>query len=120
MVQPEKPSKFKRKHSRVNIDLKGDLRILQPKIDRQVYPGQVQTIGGGGLMILSAVPLLVGTPLQIRLYHQSNVITVNSRVVWSEPERYREGSGFKCGLQYDPMQQASLLDIDFLIQDSSR
>ena len=107
---------WKRKFSRVDMDMKGDFRILREEKEKELFSSQIKTVGEGGLMLVSSVPLAVDTPLQVRLFHGNNVITLFSTVVWTKPVDENEASGFKIGLQYHPIHQASLLHIDFLLQ----
>jgi hypothetical protein len=96
--------------------MKGDFRILQEEKEKEPFPGRIKTVGKGGLMLVSPVPLAVDTHLQVRLFEGNRVITFLSKVVWTNPADKNEAPSFNVGLQYDPIHQVSLLDIDFLIQ----
>ncbi len=96
--------------------MKGDFRILQEEKDKEPFQGRFNTVGKGGMMLVSPVPLAVDTFLQVRLFEGNRVITFLSKVVWMNPADKNEERDFNVGLQYDPMHQVSLLDIDFLIQ----
>jgi hypothetical protein len=110
----------KRKFPRIDIEMMGDFRMLQEEKEKEKekepFPGRIKTVGKGGLMLVSPVPLPLDTHLQVRLFEGNRVITFLSKVVWTNPADKNEATGFNVGLQYDPMHQVSLLDIDFLIQ----
>jgi len=112
-----RPAVGKRKHPRLDMELDGDFRILLPEKDTKHYLFKTKTIGRGGLMFVSSVSLSVVTPLQVRLFHRPNVITFNSRVVWTKPFKENKQSRFRIGLKYDPPSQVSLLNVDFFLQD---
>ena len=107
---------WKRKFPRVDLEMKGDFQILMPDRDRDHHSGRIKTLGGGGMMMISPLPLSEGTPLQVTILLPPDPITLNARVVWAEPAGKEAGSGFKVGLKFDPKFQAAALQIDFLLQ----
>lgn len=107
----------KRKYPRLNREIDGDFRILLPEKDTKHYSMKTKTIGRGGLMVVSSVFPSIGTPLQLRLFHRPNVITFNSRVVWTKRFKENKHLRFRIGLKYDPPTQVSLLNVDFFLQD---
>lgn len=109
----------KRKHPRVEMDVKGDFRILLPEKDIERYPMTTKTIGRGGLMFVSSTPLSEGTPLQVRLYPYSQEINFIATVAWMKPSTEDTAPGYKIGIQFKPIRQASLLLIDLLLQAPS-
>ncbi|MBI1823441.1 MAG: PilZ domain-containing protein [Nitrospirae bacterium] len=108
---------WKRKDDRVILDLGGDYRILEPYQNKVRSLSTIRNLGRGGVLIISFDPILVGTPLQMRFYHQRNIITVNSRVVWAAAPGVKEPSGYQIGVKFEPVLQVSLLNIDFLIKN---
>ena len=117
MIARKEPIRLKRKHPRVNLEMKGDYAFLQPpEREKERHSSRIQTLGGGGMMILTSDPLSIGTPLQVRLFHPPNIIIVNSKVVWTEPSGENKREGFQIGLQFWPPIQSSLLHIDFLLK----
>jgi len=96
--------------------MKGDFWILEEEKESEMFSRQIKTVGNGGLMFVSSVPLSVGTHLRVRLFDGSHDITFLSKVVWTKPVENSETTGFIIGLQYDPSDQVSLLDVDFFLK----
>jgi HD-GYP domain-containing protein (c-di-GMP phosphodiesterase class II) len=118
----ESPSKVKvghRKFPRVNIEIKGEFRILYPENNEgieKVFAIKARAIGRGGMMMFSPINVGEKTPLQVRLFPFSQTITLNAKVAWTKPVGAKDSLGFKIGLEFDSKFQASLLLIDFLLQ----
>ena len=117
MLARRESIRWKRKHPRINLEMKGDYSFIQTDKDKERHLSRIKTLGGGGMMMLSNDPLSVGTPLQVRLFHHPNIITVISKVVWSEPSEPNKADEFQVGLQFWPPTQSSLLHIDFLLKE---
>jgi Tfp pilus assembly protein PilZ len=111
---------WKRKDERVLLELLGDYRILEPYQHSVQYFNSIRNLGKGGVLVISDDPLLVGTFLQLRFYHQKNRFTVNSKVVWAAAPGVKEPSGYQIGLKFEPRMQVSLLNIDFLLKNKNR
>ncbi len=107
---------WKRKFPRIDVEMKGDFWVLEEEKEKEMFSSEIKTVGKGGAMFISPVPLAVDTHLKVRLLDGNHGITFLSKVVWTKPVEKNEASGFYVGLQYDPTQQVSLLEIDFLLQ----
>jgi hypothetical protein len=107
---------WKRKYPRVNLEMKGDFSLLLPEMDKERIPAEVKTLGGGGIMFISSLPLSIGTPLQVRLFHWANVVKFTSKVVWSEPIVDKDSTGFQNGLQFEKISNESLIQIRNMMQ----
>jgi HD-GYP domain-containing protein (c-di-GMP phosphodiesterase class II) len=110
------PKIGKRKYPRIKMEVKGDFCILLPEKDKEIYPIRTKDIGRDGLMFDCSIPLSEGTPLRVRLYPYSDEITFIAIVAWVEPNAKNSASGYKIGIKFKPIRQASLLLIDFLLQ----
>lgn len=76
---------FTREFPRVSTTLDSDLRMLDPaKKFADRVPTQTRTLGGGGVMLVSPVPLKAGAKIETRLFYYSLVIEFTGKVVWSE------------------------------------
>lgn len=107
---------WKRNFSRVDMEMKGEFWILEEVNEKEMFSSEIKTVGKGGFMFVSPVPLAVDTHLKIRLLDRNHGITFLSKVVWTKSVGKNEASGFYVGLQYDPTDQDSVLEIDFLLQ----
>ena len=96
--------------------MKGEFWILEEENEKEMFSSEIKTVGKGGLMFVSPVPLAVDTHLKVRLLDGNHGIMFLSKVVWTKPVEKNDASGFNIGVQYDPPQQVSLLEIDFLLQ----
>ncbi|MFI5304716.1 MAG: HD-GYP domain-containing protein, partial [Nitrospiria bacterium] len=65
----------RRKHPRLDLEIDGDFRLLEHENITEYCLIKVKTIGRGGLLIVTSVPLPIGTPLRVRLFHCPNTIT---------------------------------------------
>jgi hypothetical protein len=108
---------WKRKFPRIDVEMKGDFWVLEEEKEKEMFSSQIKTVGKGGAMFVSFVPLAVDTHLKVRLYDGNHGILFLSKVVWTMPVEKSEPSCFNIGLQYDPAHQVSLLEIDFLLQN---
>jgi hypothetical protein len=107
---------WKRKYPRVNLEMKGDFSLLLPEMDKERIPAEVKTLGGGGIMFISPLPLSIGTPLRVRIFHWANVVKFTSRVVWSEPIVKKESTGFQNGVQFEQISNETLVQIRNIMQ----
>lgn len=102
---------WKRKYPRVNLEMRGDFSLLLQDMEKERVPTQIKTLGGGGMMFISPMPLSLGTPLQIRLFHWANVVKLNSKVVWSEPVVENDSTEFRNGVQFDQISNEAMIQI---------
>jgi hypothetical protein len=116
MVAKTESKNWTRKFPRIDLDLKGEFWILEEVNGKEMFSTEIKTVGKGGLMLVSSIPLAVDTHLKVRLFDGNHGITFLSKVVWTKPVGKNEASGFNIGLQFDPTQQVSLVEIDFLLQ----
>jgi len=100
--------------------MKGEFWILEEVSEKEMFSSEIKTLGKGGLMLVSSIPLSVDTHLKVRLLDGNHSITFLSKVVWTNPVEKKDSSGFNVGLQFDPPQQVSLLEIDFLLQSEQK
>ena len=107
---------WKRKYPRVKLEMNGDFSLLLPEMDKERTPAEIKTLGGGGIMFISSIPLSVGTPLQMRLFHWANVVKFTSRVVWSDPIVENDSTGFQNGVQFEQITNESLIQIRNIMQ----
>ncbi|MFI5304010.1 MAG: HD domain-containing phosphohydrolase [Nitrospiria bacterium] len=116
---PNRAKYGNRKFPRVNIEVKGDFRILHSEDNKEVekvHAFKAKAIGRGGMMMISPVTVGVETPLRIRLFPFSQTILLVAKVVWTKPIEEKESKNFKIGLEFDSHYQSSPLLIDFLLQ----
>lgn len=107
----------KRKFPRIQKEMEGQFWVLEAEKKKEMLSSRTATIGRGGLMFVSSVPISVDTHLKVRLYDENHDITFLSRVVWTKPVEKNQSPGYFIGIQFDPPQQVSLLHIDFLLQN---
>jgi PilZ domain-containing protein len=100
--------------------MKGEFWILEEVSEKEMFLSEIKTLGKGGLMLVSSIPLRVDTRLKVRLLDGNHGITFLSKVVWTNPVEKKDTLGFNVGLQFDPPQQVSLLEIDFLLQSEQK
>jgi PilZ domain-containing protein len=110
---------WKRKYTRIKLEMKGDYRVIQGDGNIERHSTRIKTLGGGGLMCTSSDPITIGTRLQIRLFHFTHIITVNSKVVWTELLENRYPSIFNIGIKFLPSTQSSLLQVDFILNSKN-
>jgi len=108
--------RLKRKQTRIKLEMKSDYRVIQRDGNNERHSTRIETLGGGGLMCTSSDPITIGTLLQIRFFHYTNIITVNFKGVWTELLEKRYPSLFKIGIKFLPSTQSSLLQVDFLLK----
>jgi hypothetical protein len=99
----------------MEMDMKGEIWILDEVNEKEMFSGEIKTVGKGGLMFVSPIPHAVDSHLKVHFLDGNHGITLLSKVVWKPLEK-NEASGFYAGLRYDPNQQVSLLEFDFLLQ----
>jgi hypothetical protein len=76
-----------------------DTRLSKRK---KMFSSEIKTVGKGGLIFISPIPLSVDTHLKFRLLDGNHGITFLFKVVWTKPVEKNEGSVFYVGLRYDP------------------
>jgi HD-GYP domain-containing protein (c-di-GMP phosphodiesterase class II) len=109
-------AKANRKFPRIRMELNGDFRIVDGGKCSELFPLRTRDIGRDGMMFYAAGAIPEGTLLQVNLYPRSNKITFTASVAWSAPCTKFNKRGFEIGLRFNPVRQASLLLLDFLLQ----
>ena len=115
-MEPDEQSDHKayyRKYPRVNMELGADFKVVFPSENRaqEKLTTMVETLGGGGLMFVSPIPLSPGIQIDMRLYYDTRVIPIVAEVVWTEPEAETENNRFRCGLEFTFISRDDLLHI---------
>lgn len=91
--------------------MRGDFSLLLEEMEKERIPAEFRTLGEGGAMFISSMPLSVGTPLQVRLFHWANVVKFTSKVVWSEPSDDTDSKEFRNGVQFDLISNESMIQV---------
>ena len=107
---------WKRKYPRVNLEMRGDFSLILPDMEKEKIAAQIKTLGGGGLMFVSPVPLSIGTALQFRIFYWANVIKFTTRIVWSEPDVNPESTQFKNGGKFEDISNETMIQIRNIMQ----
>ena len=94
-----------RQHPRAEVDLKTDFKILSAKKEDDISPGELvtsnaRTLGEGGLLFVSRVPLTVGTRVDMKLYFYSLTIEFVAEVVWIKEQIGFGTSEYVCGSKF--------------------
>lgn len=112
----------RRAHPRANLELQADFRILLPDkpLDQDRQKAKTQTVGGGGLMFVSPVPLSLGTKLEMRLFYTTFILEFIAEVVWIEQLVGNETADFKCGLQYVDIADGDLAYIHYILYSNQQ
>lgn len=106
---------YPRNHPRLNIDMLAFYEILVNGIYEKRVPLLLKTIGKGGLMFISPIPLSVGKELQMRLYYFSKLIEFTAKGAWSEKIRKNKAFLFKSGAAFANISNENLDRIDYII-----
>lgn len=117
---PQMDNTQKRAHSRVPVDLKSDFQVLQLKnnIDplAQRIDSMTKTLGTGGLMFISNVPLPVGTKVDMKLHYYSIIVEFVAEVVWTKEETGFGTSEYFCGSRYSAISYDNLTHIQNILK----
>ncbi|MBI1821688.1 MAG: PilZ domain-containing protein [Nitrospirae bacterium] len=94
-----------RQHPRAEVDLKTDFKILSAKKEADISSDELvtsnaRTLGEGGLLFVSRVPLAVGTRVDMKLYFYSLTIEFVAEVVWMKEQTEFGTSEYFCGSKY--------------------
>ncbi len=88
---------YKRKHPRINLEVQAFYEIQgRSKFEKQI-PLAIKTIGKGGLMFVSPIPLSIGKELPMRLHYYSRIIEFTAMGVWLEKIPENKNSLFRSG-----------------------
>lgn len=105
----------KRAHPRVAVDLKTDFQVLQFRKEGNFSPERVvsmaKTLGTGGLMFISNVPLPVGTKVDMKIHYYSITVEFVAEVVWTKEEAGFGASEYFCGSQYSAISYDNMTHI---------
>jgi len=112
----------RRAHPRANLELQADFRILLPEkpSEQERRKTRTQTLGGGGLMFISPVPLSLGTKLEMRLFYMTFILEFVAEVVWLEQLVGNETEEFKCGLHYVDISDGDLAYIHYILYSNQQ
>lgn len=107
----------RRAHPRANLELQADFRIVSSEqpADQERQKTKTRTLGGGGLMFISPVPLSLGSRLDMRLFYMTFILEFVAEVVWIEQLVGNETGEFKCGLQYVDISDGDLAYIHYIL-----
>jgi len=110
----------KRFHPRVNVDLKTDFQVLRKAIGSDNCSPRVdttaKTLGTGGVMFVSNIPLTVGTKVDMKLHYYSITIEFVAEVVWTEERAGFNTPEFYCGSRYSAISYDNLTHIQNIIR----
>jgi len=106
---------FIRNHPRLNIDMLAYYQIFVNGRYEKRVPLFLKTLGKGGLMFLSPIPLSVGKELQMRFHYYSKLIEFTAIGVWSEKVLKRNSLLFKNGASFANISNDNLSRIDHII-----
>jgi len=105
----------KRKHERVNLDLRSHSRIILPDMEPEWFHPHVKCIGGGGLTFDFPTEFPVGTEIQMRLYYYTDEIDLIGEVVWSGKFGEFRNTTYKCGLMFTKISKENQARVDRII-----
>lgn len=110
----------KRVHPRVVIDLKSDFQVLQSQKTGETSPHRVdsmaKTLGTGGLMFVSNVPLPVGTKVDMKIHYYSIIIEFVAEVVWTKEEEGFGTSEYFCGSRYSAISYDNMTHVQNILK----
>lgn len=87
-----------REFQRINLELKGIYRVLNP--DGQEGCAEIQNLSHGGLMFIASHTLNKWDLLDMTVYYQEFEIPLNGKVVWTAPMSETLPIEYQCGLEY--------------------
>lgn len=111
----KKRPEFNRNYPRLNIDMLAYYPISINGSYEKEIPLYLKTIGKGGLMFLSSIPLSVGKELPMRLLYYSKVIEFTARGVWTEKVQKRDTRLFKSGAIFTEISSENLDTINHIV-----
>ena len=110
----------KRTHPRVAVDLKTDFQVLQLKKMEEKSPQRVdsmaKTLGTGGLMFVSNIPLPVGTKVDMKIHYYSITIEFVAEVVWIKEEAGFGTTEYFCGSRYSAISYDNMTHIQNILK----
>jgi c-di-GMP-binding flagellar brake protein YcgR len=111
MVSLEKENNI-RKSPRINLDLRAAISTNSTgKRHSEVISASIKTLGSGGLMIDSPIPLKEGELVEMTLFFQSTAISFISSVVWKQQMDKKKQKTFRCGLTFRSISDEDLMTI---------
>ena len=110
----------KRAHPRVDVDLRSDFWVLKPKREKGTLPQRfdsvAKTLGTGGLMFVSGVPLPVGTKVDMKLHYYSITVEFVAEVVWTREETGFGHAEYYCGSRYSAISYDNLTHVQNILK----
>ena len=115
MISPTNPEVYNRKHTRINLDLQAFFQILVKGKDEKRIPLTIKTIGRGGLMFISPIPLSIGKELLMRVHYYSRIIDFTAKGVWLEKVEKNKHSLFRSGATFTEISDENRVQIDHIL-----
>ena len=115
MVDYQKREPYIRNHPRLNIDMLAYYQILVQGVYEKEIPLFLKTIGKGGLMFLSPIPLSVGKEIPMRLLYYSEFIEFTAKGVWSERIRKKKTFLYKSGAVFTSISDKNINRIGHIV-----
>ncbi len=115
MVDYQKREPYIRNHPRLNIDMLAYYQILVKGMYEKQIPLFLKTIGKGGLMFLSPIPLSVGKEIPMRLFYYSEFIEFTAKGVWAEKIQKRDTFLYKSGAVFTNISDKNLNRIGHIV-----
>jgi hypothetical protein len=110
----------KRAHPRVPVDLKTNFQVLQLRKEGESSPQRIdsmaKTLGAGGLMFVSNVPLPVGTKVDMKIHYYTITVEFVAEVVWTREEAGFGSSEYYCGSRYSAISYDNLTHIQNILK----
>jgi hypothetical protein len=104
---------YSRNHPRLNISIPAYFKI--PGSGGGQVPVHIQTIGKGGIMFLSFIPLGPGKELQLGLLYYSRRVEFRARGVWSEKFLHKKRALFRSGATFTDIEYDDLGWIEHIV-----
>ncbi|MHB8483477.1 MAG: PilZ domain-containing protein [Nitrospiria bacterium] len=106
---------YNRKHPRIDLKLRAFFQIQpQGKFGKQI-PLVIKTIGKGGLMFVSPIPLSIGKELSMRLRYYSRSIEFTVKGVWLEKIQKNKNSMFRSGAVFTEISDENMDHINQIL-----
>jgi hypothetical protein len=102
---------YTKRSQRINVEFPADFQIVWPKKNLKKIPLNIKSLSGGGVSIISPLPLSVGTQIEMTLYNFAVIITLTAEVIWVEKVKDSQGGKFKCGLTFTQISDEDLVHI---------
>ena len=111
-MSPQGTLEFVRKHARINLELLAIFSVAGPNEKSSKKESVlIRTLGGGGVMFLSPIPLKEGTLVDMTAFFEFSAIPFLAEVVWTEMNVERKQKEFRCGLKFRSIGDDDLLFI---------